>query len=990
MSTLTGGEKLYLVDGTSQLFRAYYALSGLTNATGMATNAIYGFTTMLRKLLREDRPSHLAVAFDVRGPVFRHKQYASYKANRPPTPEDLTQQMPYARQVCEVLGIPVLALEGYEADDLIATFATRAAAASLPVVVVASDKDLLQLVSDEISVFNPSKNVLMDASVVSESFGVPPERVGDVLGLMGDSVDNVPGVPGVGKKSALSMVTTYGGVESIIARAALFVELYDARDALLLEIESLKSCASMDAGRVESLGRQVSRVAAAAGSLADAERDPEFRPRLADLVGPIDEARSVVEQAEPMEGKKLMRSLAPLKRELKALDRGSQKRAWYSIHEHREQARLSKQLVTLHCEVPVDLELDSLVYQGGDPVASRALFASLGFTTLIDDDDIGGEAAEATPTPDFESMLVNDAAKLEHLAKACLDAESVALEPIAAIREQGSILLGIALAWSGGAAAYLPLAHEYLGVPTQLSIEDARGVLESILSSGHCVSHETKRCNHLLAASGLPWGSWALDTELAAFLLDAGRSHYRFEGLAMEMASRDLKPLEKDGSGMPIEQAATEFGSRASAMWQLAQCLGQRLRSEELEQLYREIDGPLIAVLTRMEARGVRVDVERLASMSSEISTRIEQLRAEVLAHAGHEFNLDSPKQLRVVLFEELQLTRGRKTAKGKESSTDAQTLEELTGEHPIAAALLEYRELTKLKGTYVDALPRLVRPETGRIHSTFHSTGAATGRLSSSDPNLQNIPVRRETGRKIREAFVPDPGFVFLASDYSQVELRILAHLAEDPGLIAAFRAGEDIHRHTAARILGSHPDLVTADMRRRAKAVNFGILYGMSEMRLAREQGIPRAEARRFINSYFERFGRVQEYIDGVREQVQLDGVVHTLFGRRRSFPQLKQRINRAVREQALRAAVNTTIQGTAADLMKMAMLTVDRALGEGGFKARMLLQVHDELLLEVPEAEIEAVAQLVRREMEAVHKLQVPLLVDQKQGGNWREAT
>jgi len=363
MTTPTGGEeKLYLVDGTSQLFRAYYALSGLTNAAGMATNAIYGFTTMLRKLLREDRPSHLAVAFDVRGPVFRHQQYASYKANRPPVPEDLIQQMPYARQVCDVLGIPVLELEGYEADDLIATFATRAAAASVPVVVVASDKDLLQLVSDEISIFNPSKNVLMDASIVSESFGVPPERVGDVLGLMGDSVDNVPGVPGVGKKSALSLVTTYGGMESIISRAALFVELYDARDTLLLEIETLKQCTSVDSTRVDSLGGQLSRVAQAVGSLADAERDPEFRPRLAELEAPINEARSIVEQAESMEGKKLARSMASLKKALKALDRGSQKRAWYSIHENREQARLSKQLVTLHCEVPVDREIDSLAY----------------------------------------------------------------------------------------------------------------------------------------------------------------------------------------------------------------------------------------------------------------------------------------------------------------------------------------------------------------------------------------------------------------------------------------------------------------------------------------------------------------------------------------------------------------------------------------------------------------------------------------------------
>ena len=391
-----------------------------------------------------------------------------------------------------------------------------------------------------------------------------------------------------------------------------------------------------------------------------------------------------------------------------------------------------------------------------------------------------------------------------------------------------------------------------------------------------------------------------------------------------------------------------------------------------------------------MEHRGVRIDTAHLERMSREMEAGLQRARSEIHALAGVEFNVDSPKQLREVLFDQLGLKPRRRTAKSRAASTDAQTLEELAAEHPIAVTLLEYRTLAKLKGTYVDALPRLVDPASGRVHTSFHPTGAATGRLSSSDPNLQNIPARTEAGRRIREAFVPEEGFVFLASDYSQVELRVLAHLTGDPELIAAFLAGEDIHRHTAARVFDVHPDLVTDEMRRRAKAVNFGVLYGMSETRLAREQGIPRAEARRFIHAYFDRFALVRDYIDDVREQAQQDAVVRTLFGRVRSFPQLHQQVNRAVREQALRAAVNTTVQGTAADLMKLAMLAVARELRDAGLDARILLQVHDELLLEVPAEEVEPTAALVKRAMEGVHRLEVPLIVDQKTGRNWLEAT
>jgi DNA polymerase-1 len=556
-------------------------------------------------------------------------------------------------------------------------------------------------------------------------------------------------------------------------------------------------------------------------------------------------------------------------------------------------------------------------------------------------------------------------------------------------------LIGVALGRAEGDAAYLPLGHDYLGAPAQLSLDAVRDELGPLLADADVpkVGHDLKRIVHVLRRHGLRVEGWALDTAVAAFLLDSSRSKVALEALAGELLGRDVASEELAADGpeeAPVEQAAQQTGGAADLTWCLAGLLRERLEGSGLDELYDTIDGPLLPLLAEMEARGVRVDTERLERMSREMETGLERTRREIHELAGVEFNVDSPKQLREVLFDRLGLEPRRRTAKSRAPSTDAQTLEELAPEHAIAGKLLAYRELAKLKGTYVDALPRLVHPATGRIHTSFHPTGAATGRLSSSDPNLQNIPARTEAGRKIREAFIPDEGHLFLASDYSQVELRVLAHLTGDPELTAAFRAGEDIHRHTAARVFDVHPDLVTDAMRRRAKAINFGVLYGMSERRLAREQGISQAEARRFIRAYFDRFGRVRDYIDAVREQAQQDATVQTLFGRVRLFPQLHQQVNRAVREQALRAAVNTTVQGTAADLMKMAMLAVDRELGLERLGARILLQVHDELLLEVPAEEIEPTAALVKRAMEEVYRLDVPLTVDQKTGRNWLEAT
>jgi DNA polymerase-1 len=989
---------LYLVDGTSQLFRAYFAIHGLTNAEGLPTGAVYGFTTMLQKLLRDEQPAHIGVAFDLGGPVFRHERYPEYKANRPPTPEDLHVQAPYAKQVCVGLGIPILELKGYEADDLIATYALQARAEGYDVVVVATDKDLLQLVDDKIKVFNPVKNSWLDSQGVETSFGVRPELVRDVLALMGDAVDNVPGVPGVGKKSALEAAGTYGDLETVIDRATRFVATWQARDALVTALDDAGRETELEELTAERVASSSVALDAALGRLLEVERDDALRERLEAVVSTLRETDpgGIVGRAGE-KGRTAVRPLAGLKRELKALDRGSGKRTWNAIAENVAEARLSKELVALHEHVPVALPLAQLVRGDGDTEMTRELFRSLGFTSLVaeiaaaDDDS----PTAATPVSSRYRTLLT-AQELAEWVETCRESETVS---VVVHTDRGHALsctlLGIAMSHQQGEGAYLPIGHAYLGAPRQLSVDAVREVLGPMFKDAGVpkVAHDLKRVTHVLGRHGLPVEGWSLDTMVAAFLLDSGRSSYVLARLAGEFLAHDVDTLAAtpaEPAALSVEDATARVAETADLVRRLALRLRDRLETAKLAELYDTIDGPLLPLLARVERYGVRVDTERLGRMSEQMEQTIDAARREIHALAGAEFNVDSPKQLREILFDKLALTPRRKTAKTKAASTDAQTLEELADEHPIAARLLEYRELTKLKSTYVDALPRLVDSRTGRVHTSYHPTGAATGRLSSSDPNLQNIPVRKESGRRIREAFVPADGFVFLASDYSQVELRVLAHMAEDPELIAAFRAGEDVHRHTAARIFDVLPDLVTDDMRRRAKAVNFGVLYGMSEMRLAREQGVSRADARRFIQAYFERFGKVREYIDEVRDRARSDGEVHTLFGRVRLFPQLQQRVNRAVQEQALRAAVNTTIQGTAADLMKLAMLAVDRELVRRQLEARILLQVHDELLLEVPVELVKPVGDVVREAMEGVSPMVVPLVVDQKTGSNWLEAT
>ncbi len=982
---------LYLIDGTSQLFRAFFAIRGLTNSQGVPTNAVFGFTTMLRKFLQDENPEYVGVAFDLEGPTFRHERFADYKAHRPPVPEDLIAQLPQAKEVCEGFRIPVLELSGYEADDLIATYTRLAREAGYEVVVVASDKDLLQLVGPGVIVLNPSKDLRLDAAGVVEQFGVPPSRVRDVLGLMGDAVDNIPGVPGVGEKTALSLVNSYGDVEAIVARAACLIATFDARDALVSALESqpAEAAAARD------------RFVASASELLAMEKDAEIAGRVRDAAN---RAAGIADLAAagPKERKALSKTL-------KDLDKASQRRIWQSIADNVEQARLSRELATLDAHVPASFDPVALRHDPPDREKLATLFRRLGFRSLTA--EYAGEAKDSAQVvavisvqtaadAEYRAVLTRDGllaaiATSRSAGRIAVDTETNSTDPMRAK------LVGISLSFAPRQGVYIPVAHAYLGAPEQLPLEDVRELLAPLLGDASIgkIGQNLKYDSHVLRRHGMPVAGWLLDTMVAAFLLEPDRPTFNMDSLAAFYLGHDtIKYASLVGTGakqltldqIDVHRVTRYAAEDADVTRRLADVLEPKLHEAGVFEVWRTIDGPILPILTRMEATGIKIDVDALLALSREMEALLDQERRAIHALAGGAFNVDSPKQLREVLFGALGLAPGKKTAKSGEFSTDAATLEELAEDHEIARRLLSYRELAKLKGTYVDTLPSLVNPETGRVHTSYHPTGAATGRLSSSDPNLQNIPARTAIGLRIRSAFVPMEGCVFLASDYSQVELRVLAHLCGDPELQAAFRGGEDIHRVTAAKVFGVSPALVTDDMRRRAKAVNFGILYGMSEARLARDQGMSRKDAHDFIEAYFERFKGVKAYIEGVRAEAMREGQVRTMFGRVRSFAVLKRRSHRGEIEQALRGAVNTTIQGTAADLMKLAMQRVDRLLDEGAFQARLLLQVHDELLLEVPRVEVDAVKDRVREAMEHVHPLAVPLSVDQKLGEDWRQVT
>ena len=891
--------RLFLIDGSSQMYRAYHAIRGLTGPDGKSTNAVYGFATMLRKLIADHKPEYIAASFDLAGPTFRDDIAADYKAHREPMPSDLADQVPLVHEACEALGVRVLTYQRYEADDVIGTLATQATAAGFDVAIVTGDKDFFQLVNDGIKVFNPrDEGTWFDAAGVVEKFGVRPDQVVDVLALMGDSVDNIKGVPGIGEKGARDLIATYGTLDKLLESAA--------------EVQ--------------------------------------------------------------------------------------QKRYREGLLAHADDARQSRELARIRVDVPVTFDAAALRFAG--PVATRcyALFSRLGFRTLV---------AEYAPTAETSSRRYQVARSLEDvdaLASALAGARRIGVGVVA---QDGSSISADVVGWSfaaeAGSAWYVPLAHSGLSDTPNLPAREVFARLGPVLgdSSIEKIGHDLKLARVAAARHGVEIQGSLFDTMVASYLVDATRSSHEIDALALErlgyraateevLRGKGVKAVSLDA--VPAESIATFAGERADLPLELAEKLAQDLASEGLDRVYRDLEEPLIPVLADIERAGVRVDTETLAALSSRMQTDLDELAAAIYRMSGEEFNINSPKQLADVLFVKMNLTAGKKTGRTRVVSTAQDVLEELAQTHEMPGLVLKWRSIQKLKGTYVDALPALVNPVTGRVHTTFNQAVAATGRLSSSDPNLQNIPIRTALGREIRGAFTAAPGYLLISADYSQIELRVLAHLSGDAALTEAFQAGIDIHDRTAERVFGSASGLDPHELRRRAKIINYALLYGKTAFTLAKDIGVSQQAAQEFIDAYFAGFPGVRAFIDKTLADARVTGVVRTITGRRRLFPEITSK-NGMIRMAAEREAVNMPIQGTAADVLKRAMIDVHAALGARNTgrpsASRMILTVHDELLFEAPAEEAEVVAELARATMEQAFPLNVPLTVDVGIGPNWKAA-
>jgi DNA polymerase-1 len=861
--------RLHLIDGSGYVYRAFHAIPGLGTTRGLPTNAVYGFTNMVAKLLREEKPTHVAVVFDAPGETFRDALFAGYKASRAPMPDELRPQLGYVRKVVAALRLPVVEIAGVEADDVIGTLARQASEAGLETVIVTGDKDMMQLVDERTTLLDSMRERRFGIAEVRERFGVDPALVPDVLGLMGDAIDDIPGVKGIGEKTASTLVGALGPVETILER--------------LDEVEKL-----------------------------------------------------------PIRGAKKVRE---------------------ALVREAETARLSKQLATIEREVPVTLELEEFRYPGPDLAAVRSLFAELEFFSLLREIAPGGETAEV------EHREVRTPEEIR-AALPALDAGAAVAVVSSLDGPRATTAKLVALAVAGPS-----------GPVTLLAEPDAPGALAALaplLADARVpkLGEDLKALRVALARRGLALEGPGFDLAVASYCLNPSRPDHGVAALAEELLGEPRDPNAAPGL------AACRAARAAHALRPLVE---ERLRLYEMERLFHDLEMPLARVLADMELAGVALDLPLLARLSAEFGATLERLMAEIYGLAGCEFNIGSPPQLRTILFEKLKIS-SRGVRRGKTGlSTDVDVLTRLAAEHPLPAKILEWRALSKLKSTYVDSLPALADPATGRVHTSFNQTVAATGRLSSSDPNLQNIPIRTEEGRRIRSAFVAAPGHRLLSADYSQIELRVLAHLADDPVLVDAFTKGEDIHARTAAEVFSDRPP---AEGRRLAKVINFGIVYGMGPARAARELGVAQDAAAAYIESYFRRYPGVRAFVDGTIAEARSRGWVSTVLGRRRYLPELAAR-DPAVRQFAERAATNTPIQGSAADLIKLAMLAVDQRLGKDGLGARMLLQVHDELVLEVPAGELPATAAAVRDAMEGVWPLRVPLKVDVHDGANWTEA-
>jgi DNA polymerase I len=900
----------------SFIFRAYHAMArqrSMSTKAGLPTAAVYVFVNMLRKLRDDFSPNYLAAVFDVAAKTFRDTQaeaittirkfdiktqtfteveYKGYKANRAAMPEDLAQQIPYIRRALEAYRIPILELAGFEADDVIGTLARKAAAAKHPVYVVSSDKDMMQLVNEDVHILNPPKdNLICDAAKVEEILGVPPERVIDIMALRGDSVDNIPGAPGIGDKGSVEIIKRFGTVEQALDRAN--------------EVE-----------------------------------------------------------------KKTYRE---------------------SLQNNRDIILFSKSMATIDTNVPVDLNVETMRAGQPDLDLLRQLFTELEFTSLLKDllPDVQvteSHYSEAQSAADVESAL-NSIAPEGALAVAV---ESEQTEPLPESEEEAidevphSGMLALTDDQSPAPAAEPAARHAAISgaagsaIIVKLDSTSTAAKLRTILTDRTPKAiHDYKAAIHALAPLGISLQGVEHDPMLYSYLLDPTYSSHRLADVALRRFNLKLSQL----------QTNNDLAEAADVTGRLTTALREDVKQAGLTKLYEEIDLPLVPVLARMEQAGVKIDTAALSKMSTELEREITAKAKEIHELAGTEFNISSPKQLADVLFNRLNLPKPVKYGRGRVTSTAVDVLEALAEEHPIARKVLDYRQLTKLKSTYVDTLPALINAATGRLHTTFYQAGTATGRLSSANPNLQNIPIRTELGRGIRAAFIAEPGHVLLTADYSQIELRLLAHFSHDPLLVEAFRRGDDIHTLTASQVFGVPPLMVTPDHRRQAKVVNFGIVYGLSAFGLSQNLGIETAEAKQFIANYFEKYKGVRAFIDKTLEEARRDLKVKTLHGRIRPIPDINSK-NFTQRGFAERTAVNTPLQGTAADLIKIAMIRIDAILQEQELKSRMTLQVHDELVFEVPEKEVETMQSLVREQMEKVHELAVPLLVEMEVGPNWRD--
>jgi len=884
---------LYLIDGHSYIFRAFHAIRHLSNRSGTPTNAVYGVTKMLLKLVEEKDPSHVAVVLDAGGKNFRHEMFPEYKANRPPAPEELKIQIPLVKEVIQALNLPLLQEEGCEADDVIASICQQAVAEGFEVVIVSGDKDLMQLVGPGVVMYDTMKEVVYDPEGVKKKMGVPPGGVLDLLALMGDTSDNIPGVFGVGQKTAAKLLKEHGDLETVLA-AAPSMKKSKLKERLIEQADNArlsKKLAALDTGVCS--GRQL-------GEFARREHDKQ------------------------------------------ALD---------ELLKRLEFSGLRRQLV------------------------GRRTIDTSRYKTVLTKKDLKAAIARVRQTK-----------------KCSVDLETDSLDPARAH------IVGISLAPAEGEAVYIPVAHQGDDLPAQLPVGEVLDALVPVLTDpaieiyGQNIKYDMVVLEN---RHNLELGNIACDSMVASYVLDPGRASHGMDYLSREFLGHEtITYTDVVGKGknqipfarVPLDRATAYSGEDADVTFRLCELLLPKVKQEGMSELFSRMELPLIHVLVDMERWGIRVDKERLQAMGGELQQEIDKLEERIHLLAGREFNINSPAQLRVVLFDELGFEVKKKTKSG--ASTDSTVLEELALEHELPTEILNYRSLTKLKSTYVDVLPEMVNPETGRIHTSYNQAVAATGRLSSSDPNLQNIPIRTETGRRIREAFVASEDCVLLSADYSQVELRILAHLSGDEALLEAFRQGEDVHARTAALIFSVPIERVDSDMRRKAKAVNFGIVYGQGPYNLARQLRIPRSEAKEIIDGYLNRHARVGEWVDKTHQQARKTTMVKTMFGRRRFLPDINS-TNHNVRANAERIAQNTPIQGTAADIIKRAMIQIHGELKKKKLKTRMVLQVHDELVFDVPEAEAGLLESLVREKMEGAARLAVPLTVDISTAESWAEA-